>query len=103
MHASIEQHRDEIADICRRFGVRRLEVFGSAARATDFHPATSDADCLVEFEPGNGQPFLRRFFGLETALSQLLGRPIDLVEPRAVRNRYIRASIDRAREIIYRA
>jgi uncharacterized protein len=103
MHALIEQHRDAIADICRRFGVRRLEVFGSAARAIDFHPDTSDADFLVEFEPGNGQPFLHRFFGLEAALSQLLGRPIDLVEPSAVRNPYIRASIDRAREIVYGA
>jgi predicted nucleotidyltransferase len=103
MHALIEQHRDAIADICRRFGVRRLEVFGSAARATDFHPDTSDADFLVEFVPGNGLPFLHRFFGLEAALSQLLGRPIDLVEPGAVRNPYIRASIDRAREVVYGA
>jgi hypothetical protein len=51
--------------------------------------------------PGNGLPFLHRFFGLEQALSQLLGRPIDLVEPGAVRNPYIRASIDRAREVVY--
>ena len=103
MLALIEQHRDAIADICRRFGVQRLEVFGSAARATDFHPDTSDAEFLVEFAPGNGLPFLRRFFGLQDALSHLLGRPIDLVEPGAVRNPYIRASIDRARELIYGA
>jgi predicted nucleotidyltransferase len=83
--------------------VRRLEVFGSAARATDFHPGSSDADFLVEFVPSNGLPFLRRFFGLEAALSQLLGRRIDLVEPGAVRNPYVRASIDRAREVVYGA
>ena len=103
MHALIGQHRDAIADICRRFGGRRLEVFGSTARATDFHPDTSDADFLVEFAPDNGLPFLQRFVGLQDALSHLLGRPIDLVEPGAVRNPYIRASIDRARELIYRA
>lgn len=101
MHALIEQHREAIADICRRFGVRRLEVFGSAARATDFRLDTSDADFLVEFVPDNGLPFLHRFFGLEEALSHLLGRPVDLVEPGAVRNPYMRASIDRAREIVY--
>ena len=101
MHALIEQHREAIADICRRFGVQRLEVFGSAARATDFRPDTSDADFLVEFVPGNGLPFLQRFFGLEEALSHLLGRSVDLVEPGAVRNPYIRASIDRSREVVY--
>ena len=103
MHALIEQQRDAIANICRRFGVQRLEVFGSAARATDFDPDTSDADFLVEFAPDNGLPFLQRFFGLQDALSHLLGRPIDLVEHSAVRNPYIRASIDRARELIYGA
>ena len=79
MHALIEQHRTAIADICRRFGVRRLEVFGSAARASDFRPDTSDADFLVEFVPGSDLPFLRRYFGLQDALSNLLGRPVDLV------------------------
>lgn len=83
--------------------MRRLEVFGSVARAKDFHPDTSDADFLVEFAPDNGLPFPHRFFGLEAALSQRLGRAIDLVEPGAVQNPYIRASIDRAREVVYGA
>jgi predicted nucleotidyltransferase len=64
---TIDRTLRAIADICRRFGVRRLEVFGSAARATDFHPGSSDADFLVEFVPSNGLPFLRRFFDLEAA------------------------------------
>ena len=101
MHALIEQHRDQIADICRRYAVRRLEVFGSAARGTDFNPETSDADFLVEFVPENGMPFLTRFFGLSEALAEVLGRPVDLVEPQAIRNPYVRASIDRAREVVY--
>ena len=101
MHEAIARHREQIADICRRFAVRRLEVFGSAARGTDFNPETSDADFLVEFEPGNTIPFLDRFFGLSDALAGLLGRSVDLVEPRAIRNPCIRASIDRAREVIY--
>jgi predicted nucleotidyltransferase len=101
MHSLIEQQRDAIAEICRRFAVRRLEVFGSAARGTDFNSESSDADFLVEFVPGNDLPFLRRFFGLTEALEQLLGRPVDLVEAEAVRNPYIRASIDRAREVVF--
>jgi hypothetical protein len=103
MHALIARHRADIAVLCRRYGVRRLEVFGSAARGTDFDPARSDADFLVEFEPGNDLPFLQRYFGLQDALAHLLGRTVDLVELGAVRNPYIRASIDRARELVYGA
>ncbi len=101
MHVLIEQHRDRIADICGRCAVRRLEVFGSAARGSDFNPETSDVDFLVEFVPGNGMPPLEQYFGLADALEQALGRPVDLVEPGAIRNPYVRASIDRAREVVY--
>jgi len=52
MHPAIAQYRSGIAAICQRYGIRRLEVFGSAARASDFDPAHSDADFLVEFAPG---------------------------------------------------
>jgi predicted nucleotidyltransferase len=47
----IEAHRDEIAALCRRFGVQRLDVFGSAARGTDFDPEHSDVDLLVSYRP----------------------------------------------------
>jgi predicted nucleotidyltransferase len=92
MHPLIEQHRAEIAQLCRRYAVRRLEVFGSAARGTDFDPARSDADFLVEFAAGSGLPPLEQFFGLADALEQLLGRPVDLLERPAVESsrNYIR-------------
>ena len=104
MHALIEQHREAIADICRRFGVRRLEVFGSAARATDFHPDTSDADFLVEFEPASGLVALERYLDLAEDLEQLLGRPVDLVERQAVeasRNHIRRRQILAGAEPVY--
>jgi predicted nucleotidyltransferase len=59
MHALIDRHLSEIAALCRRYGVRRLEVFGSAARGIDFDPATSDADFLVEFNAESNQPPLQ--------------------------------------------
>lgn len=51
MHPEVLRHREAIAALCRRHGVARLEVFGSAARGEDFDPARSDADFLVEFTP----------------------------------------------------
>lgn len=98
MHPQLEEKCQEIAALCRRYRVRRLEVFGSAARAKDFDPARSDADFLVDFAPDSD---MHTYFELKASLSELLGRPVDLVDPSAVRNPYVRASIDRAREVVY--
>ena len=102
MHPAIAQHRSGISAICQRYGIRRLEVFGSAARTDDFDPVHSDADFLVEFSP-EVQPGLDSIFGAKTALEALLGRNVDLVEPGAVRNPYVLASINHNREAIYAA
>jgi predicted nucleotidyltransferase len=77
-------------------------VFGSAARGAGFDPAHSDLDFLVEFRPGD-PPTLAGFFALRTALAGLLGHPVDLVGPAALRNPYLRAGIDRHREVVYAA
>jgi uncharacterized protein len=102
MHPAIAIHQRSIAELCQRFRIQRLEVFGSAARGSDFDPALSDADFLVEFEPET-PPDLRRFFGAKMALEALLGRSVDLVEPSAVRNPYVLASINQSREPVYAA
>jgi hypothetical protein len=84
MHRSIDAKREEIAALCRRYGVRRLEVFGSAARGADFDPTLSDADFLVEFDPQSEHRPLAEFLDLRESLADLLGRPVDLVERQAM-------------------
>ena len=101
MHAAISDKKDELAELCRRYGVARLEVFGSAARGTDFDPQSSDADFLVEFRFDDGRAPLRQYLDFAEALRHTLGRPVDLVESGAVRNPYLRAAIDRSRELVY--
>jgi uncharacterized protein len=103
MHAEIEKHREALTALCRRYGVVRLEVFGSDAPGADFDPAKSDADFLVEFEKVGGLSALDQFLGFSEALQRLLGRPVDLVEASAVRNPYVRATINRSKELIYGA
>jgi predicted nucleotidyltransferase len=102
MHPVIESKRVQLAAACQPFGVRRLEVFGSAAR-DDFDEAHSDLDFLVEF---NGNPLLgtlQTYFGLKDALEALFDRPVDLVSRGAVKNPYVAASIDRDRKLLYAA
>ena len=103
MHEDIAKRRADLAALCLRYGVARLEVFGSAARGADFDPARSDADFLVEFKPDSQLPPLEQYFGLARALEDLLGRPVDLVERSAVKNPYILAAINRSREVVYGA
>ena len=56
---------------------------------------------LVEFKAGSRLGPLEQFFGLANALEDLLGRPVDLVEPSAIKNPFIRAGINRSREVLY--
>jgi len=100
VHPLIEKHRPDIAAICRRHGIQRLEVFGSAARSVDFDPERSDADFLVEFSPETSVG-LTEFFSVKSELEALLSRGVDLVELSAVRNPFLLASINRHRELVY--
>ncbi|MGH8021481.1 MAG: nucleotidyltransferase family protein [Opitutaceae bacterium] len=101
MHAGIERHREEMARLCRRFGVRTLEMFGSALGA-EFTPE-SDIDFLVEFgEPCVFNAF-EQYFGLKEGLEQLLGRTIDLVVASSIRNPVFRAEVERTKQPLYAA
>jgi hypothetical protein len=99
----IARRREELRALCHRFHVRRLDLFGSAARG-DFDPEHSDVDFLVEFDRGHPEALsLDTYFGLKAALETLLGRSVDLVEPGTVRNPYLKASIDGSRESVFEA
>jgi predicted nucleotidyltransferase len=98
----IEMRRSDIAELCRRFHVNRLEVFGSAARGSDFDPTRSDDDLLVTYLPGR-QPGIADYQDLRDALAELLDRPVDLVMEAAIENPFIRAGIHRSRQAIYAA
>lgn len=77
---AIDLHREELRDLCRRFHVRRLDLFGSAAHE-DFDPERSDLDFLVEFDCTHPEAMkFKTYLGLKDSLERLFGRPVDLVE-----------------------
>jgi predicted nucleotidyltransferase len=94
---------DEIAAICRRFGVERLDLVGSGARGTDFDPAKSDLDFVVSFLPAPDRPSFGDFIELEAELAAATGRKVDLIAAGSVRNPYVRASMDRDRVTVHEA
>ena len=102
MIPSIEEHRSELAELCRRHHVLRLSLFGSATR-DDFDPQRSDYDFLVDFEVLAPGQYADAYFGLLESLAQLFGRPVDLVVTSAIRNPYFKQSIEQTRALLYAA
>lgn len=102
MEPIITQHGPQIAELCQRFHVQRLEVFGSAASGA-FDPQRSDVDFLVEFAPLVEGQHADAYFGLHESLAALIGRPVDLVMMRAIRNPYFLQAIEPSRTLLYAA
>lgn len=101
MTALLERHQKALEALCRRYHVKRLEVFGSATGG-DFDPETSDIDFIVEFEPGHPiGPWLAEYFDLKEALEALFGRSVDLVMSEAVQNPYFKQHVERQRRVVY--
>jgi uncharacterized protein len=71
MSPFIVDHREALAELCRRYRVRSLFLFGSAVR-DDFDPQRSDVDLLVDFEPLPDGAYADAYFGLREALEALL-------------------------------
>ncbi len=96
MGVKIEVPIEKIAILCRRYGIRKLALFGSVLR-DDFTPE-SDVDVLVEFEPSAKLGL--RFFDVEQELSELLGYKVDLNTPGFL-SKYFRDRVIAEAETIY--
>lgn len=101
MHPLVESRRGEIAALCREPGVRRLDLFGSAL-GDAFDVDHSDVDVLADFDVAAGGLF-STYFRLKEGLERILGRPVDVVTARSIRNPYFRAEVLTVRELLYAA
>ncbi|HEY3972056.1 MAG TPA: nucleotidyltransferase domain-containing protein [Candidatus Sulfotelmatobacter sp.] len=100
MNRLIEEKRDEIERVCRRHGVRRIELFGSA-NGPGFDPAHSDLDFLVTFRELEFNQYADAYFGLLEDLQAVFGRPVDLVVTSAIQNPYFRQAVESSRTLVY--
>lgn len=90
--SNVSVNAERLEDICRRFAVQRLQIYGSSA--TNEARAGSDIDLLVEFVPGRA-PGAFALVDLQDELSALFGgRPVDLAFPSILRNPYRRRIIE---------
>jgi len=93
-------HLKPLRALCRRFAVRRLSAFGSVLR-TDFDPARSDIDLAVEFGRSRRHGPADQYFDFKAAVERLLGRPVDLVEMKAMSDSRLKRVIERTRVPVY--
>ena len=99
----IEDHRSELINICIKYHVQYLALFGSAVANERFDTETSDFDFLVEFKPLEQGRYADTYFGLLEALEDLFERPVDLLMVRAIKNPYFIQTINQTRELLYAA
>lgn len=98
----VRQQQAAIAEVCRRYAVARLELFGSAATGP-FDPTHSDLDFLVALHPHPTLSRFEQYFGLREALEILFSRPVDLMLVDAPRNPYLIARVNATRQLLYAA
>lgn len=99
----VAERTEEIAELCRRYQVRRLDLFGSAA-TEHFDPQTSDLDFLVTYRPdADPDPWFAQYLELQQALAELFDRPVDLVFDQPFRNPYFAQAVEETRTPVYAA
>lgn len=101
METAVFLDAEAIQRACRQHGVERFRIFGSVL--TDrFDPQTSDVDFLVTFQPGRENVF-DDYFDLKFELERIVGRGVDLVMERSVKNPFFRASAVGTAQDLYAA
>ena len=100
MDVSVTRNLPRIVALCEHYGVSHLELFGSGT-GPRFNSESSDLDFLVELDAQSPGSRARRWLGLADALEHLLGRHVDLVNPRYIRNPYFLQAVNNSRTVIY--
>jgi predicted nucleotidyltransferase len=95
----VENNIDKIRTLCSQHRVAKLFVFGSVL--TDNFEESSDIDFIVDFSGVDLYDYADNYFDFKRSLEKLLKRQIDLLEDKAIKNPYLRQSIDSTKQLIY--
>jgi predicted nucleotidyltransferase len=95
----VEKQMDKVGLLCSKHKVKSLYLFGSAL--TGRFSDKSDVDMLVEFKRMPLKMYADNYFDLKYALQDIFNRNVDLLENKAIKNPFLRRSIDRSKQLIY--
>jgi predicted nucleotidyltransferase len=94
---NIDDLKIDIQGLCSKYGIKRLEVFGSFARGEARE--SSDIDLIAEFEGLNN--LVDRYFGFKGELEDRTHRTVDLLPNKPFKNPYFAKNVARERKLIY--
>ena len=97
----LERYIDKINKLCENHKVRQLFAFGSVV--DDRFTESSDIDLIVDFHIADPLDYAENYFALKFSLEKLFKRPIDLLEQKAIQNKYLLQSINKSKRLIYEA
>jgi predicted nucleotidyltransferase len=95
----LDNYNISLRNLCQQNKVKSLYVFGSVL--TDKFNENSDIDLVVDIDSSDPFEYADNYFNLKFALQDLLKRPIDLLENKAIKNPFIRNNIDSSKFLIY--
>lgn len=96
---NIEQIKLSVKNLCPKFGVKSLDLFGSMARGD--YRQISDMDFIVEFDESGPADYSKRFFGLLHSLEDTFHQNIDLLTNNSIKKKSLRKKIERDRICLY--
>ncbi len=94
-----DKNINRIKTLCEQYKVRTFSAFGSVIR--DDFSNESDIDFVVDFDENDPFKYTDLYFQLKDKLEELLNRQIDLIEYRAIKNKYFRKELDETKVLIY--
>ncbi|MDR2684288.1 MAG: nucleotidyltransferase domain-containing protein [Prevotellaceae bacterium] len=92
-------NKTRISRLCKKHRVKRLYAFGSIL--TDKFNDNSDVDLLVKFDKIPIEDYADNYFNLKFSLEDNFARPVDLLEEKALKNPYLKKSINKNKLLIY--
>lgn len=95
----LQKYKSDINRLCSLHKVKRLYAFGSVL--TGKLNADSDIDFIVDFEPLDVVKYADNYFDFKFSLQDILRRPIDLLEEKAIKNPYFRQTVNNQRQLVY--
>lgn len=95
----IVKHIEEIKELCDTNRVKSLFAFGSVVR-NELQPE-SDIDFVVDIDEADPFSYADKYFGLKFSLEKIFNRKIDLLELKAIKNKFLKREIDKNKLRVY--
>ena len=95
----LDKYLKPIIELCSKYKVKSLYVFGSIL--TDRFNKKSDIDFIVDFENVSVEDYVDNYFDFKFSLENILKRPVDLLEEKAIKNPYFRQNVNQQKQLVY--